>query len=658
MKTKPNLKDINRVLTKRPVLLPIPRKQKGPHLNGWTTFKYEDTQNSGYQAVLANSVNIGVLLGSPSCNLCAFDFDTEAALDDFLSSNPVFANSFRVHGARGAQIYAYIDGQRPEAVRHLLVDASSPLAVGAKPPDSQGLCKIGEFRAEGGQSVLIGEHLNSTPENPIWYQWPVDAPPITYSFNQIIWHQDIHLPWETETREYTGPKSEQSALHMAIEKIDIDFLWDHFHYPPRARNPVRSPFRNEKEPSFSIYRDANGKQKFKDHGHPEHSGDSLDFFQLATKKEFKEALPIFFGLAGMLEPELELGEELFEETLKAQERYSLKAELKPPPIGNEAFTGFVGDWIKFVEPLTECNRDNLLAQLLAVFGAMSGRYHYAFAGRKLFPNLFTVILGDSALARKGTALDVVLDFIRIFEPEWRGIRGGWASGEALVHHARDPEYKTKGDVRDAGVADKRILVAENELFQVFRIGDRQGNNLIVKLREAWDSPEFMANTSKNSPQIATAPHIGMIGHMTKAELLTTDPANISNGFINRILWIHAFPGATGSLLRADSVARGTDLSVSAQSGISRLDRARSDITRNAGCRDLSRPLGCQRQTSLGENLPRGSFYTWNIGRDFRAFYRSGAKGCLGLCAFGPVKGHNPGSFIGRFSDREPFTGLR
>ena len=128
--------------------------------------------------------------------------------------------------------------------------------------------------------------------------------------------------WRRDSREATGTPGEKSALHMAIEKLSIDFLWSHFGYGPKKGNPVKSPFRSESNPSFSIYLDANGKQKFFDHGNHDHQGDSFDFFKLAIKKEDShEAYRPFLELAGMLEPELELGEEIFEETLKARERY-------------------------------------------------------------------------------------------------------------------------------------------------------------------------------------------------------------------------------------------------------------------------------------------------------------------------------------------------
>ena len=86
MKTKPNLKDINRILTKSPVLLPLRNKQKAPAIE-WKHVTYDDTQSPGYQQILHNATNIGVALGARSLHLCAIDFDNEAALDDFLKTN-------------------------------------------------------------------------------------------------------------------------------------------------------------------------------------------------------------------------------------------------------------------------------------------------------------------------------------------------------------------------------------------------------------------------------------------------------------------------------------------------------------------------------------------------------------------------------------------
>ena len=44
--------------------------------------------------------------------------------------------------------------------------------------------------------------------------------------------------------------------------------------------------------------------------------------------------------------------------------------------------------------------------------------------------------------------------------------------------------------------------------------------------------------TKNSPETATAPHISVLGHITRAELLRyLDATESANGWANRFLWL-------------------------------------------------------------------------------------------------------------------------
>jgi len=66
---------------------------------------------------------------------------------------------------------------------------------------------------------------------------------------------------------------------------------------------------------------------------------------------------------------------------------------------------------------------------------------------------------------------------------------------------------------------------------------RDGNSLSGVLRDAWDGLDLAPMTKTNRVR-ATAPHIGIIGHVTKDELLRnlTD-TETSNGFANRFVWL-------------------------------------------------------------------------------------------------------------------------
>jgi putative DNA primase/helicase len=301
----PSLDDVRAVLSrngKHAVLLPIRAGEKGPRDPGWQNLTFAQTQNLGYQSRLAAAANTGVVLGEKSCDLCSIDCDTDAFVAALLAVCPQLGDTLRTHGARGCQFWVYFTGNRPRKVCPLKVPQDSPLAVDGKAPVG-GLVQIGEFRAEGGQSVIRGIHPEGCP-----YCWPCSEAPITFKFDAFALPGEIILPWEPKAHYTFRPggaeaqeqsSSDTELLQRAKERLSIDFLWKHFGFHERRGNPTNSPFREDRKPSFSIYDDG---LHFKDHGTGE-QGDSFDFYQLATKQDASAAFVAFIELAG-------LGEEL------------------------------------------------------------------------------------------------------------------------------------------------------------------------------------------------------------------------------------------------------------------------------------------------------------------------------------------------------------
>lgn len=544
MKNKPNLDDIYTVFTRNPVLLPLIPGTKIISVKGWPDTTWEDTQNEAYQARLRATPNVGILLGKNSNDLVSFDFDTPPSLKWFLENNPEFKNSFVVTGrGSGGQVFGYARSGYP-ANAELFVPEGSELAQGARKPPANGKVQIGEFRATRLQSVLCGIH----PDTKRPYSWPGDNPPIEFAFGNVKWHPDIILPWLEKTEFHGNGNEEDGPLKEATRVVTIDALWKYFEFPKRAGNPGSSPFRDDNNidhPSFSIWFDEKtGKQVFKDFNaaYAHHKGDSYNFYQLAAKLDSHEAFIPFMQLCESLKNGETPAPQTEEATIDIA-YYKPPPAIKPPVIGEAAYRGFAGRWIAATEPQAECNRDNLLLQLLTCLGVLFGRYWYNYLGAKLFTNLFTVILGPTG-ARKGTALEAVKEFVAQTVPEWHGVDGDWKSGEALVYFTRDQVKgvnRTGGEVvKDPGVDDKRILVEETELINLFKVGERSGNTLLATLCKAWESPDRMASKSKNMPATSTGPHIGTLGHMTGEGLLQIDPENLTSGLINRALWGNAF----------------------------------------------------------------------------------------------------------------------
>lgn len=218
-----------------------------------------------------------------------------------------------------------------------------------------------------------------------------------------------------------------------------------------------------------------------------------------------------------------------------------------PKLREAAFHGSAGRFVRKLEPHTEADPAGILVQFLVMFGSLVGRGpFFRVEADEHFPNLFTVLVGESSVGRKGVSLGQAKRLLAAVDGDWARDRftTGLSSGEGLIHAVRDPVEKLVPDdegsqVRtlvDDGVEDKRLMVIETEFVSVFRNLKREGNILSPILRSAWDSGALRTLT-KNSPSKATGAHISIVGHITTSELLKRlDSTEAANGFGNRFLW--------------------------------------------------------------------------------------------------------------------------
>jgi hypothetical protein len=222
----------------------------------------------------------------------------------------------------------------------------------------------------------------------------------------------------------------------------------------------------------------------------------------------------------------------------------------PDPLLADALYGLAGDVVRGIEPYSEADPAGLLAHLVTGLGAVIGSRVQAIAGDALHSaRLFAVTVGESAKGRKGSAARPVQRLLERVDPSFSAERvvEGLSSGEGLIWQVRDPvegfERTGKGDQRttvrvvlDLGVEDKRLWVIESEFASTLRVMQRDGNTLSAVVRRAWDSGDLRILT-KTSPATATGAHIGIMGHVTKEELLRyLDRTEYGSGFANRFLW--------------------------------------------------------------------------------------------------------------------------
>lgn len=213
-------------------------------------------------------------------------------------------------------------------------------------------------------------------------------------------------------------------------------------------------------------------------------------------------------------------------------------KLMPPQLAEAAYYGLAGEFVRLIEPHTEADPVALLAQFLTAFGNVIGRgAFFQVEADTHYLKLFTVLVGQTSKARKGTAWGHIRNIFQSTDSTWtKRMMSGLSSGEGLIWEVKDAVIK-KDVVIEPGVEDKRLLAIESEFASVLRNMGREGNILSVIIRQAWDMGDLRTLT-KNNPAVSTGAHISIIGHITKDELQRyLDRTEAGNGFGNRFIWL-------------------------------------------------------------------------------------------------------------------------
>ncbi len=224
-----------------------------------------------------------------------------------------------------------------------------------------------------------------------------------------------------------------------------------------------------------------------------------------------------------------------------------------PRLDDAALHGLAGRIVKGIDPYTEADPAATLTNFLTAFGNCINAAPHAIVLHSNHPaRLFIVQVGVSSKGRKGTGWSPIRHIFSTVDPGWAKdrIKTGLSSGEGVIYVVRDALYKQepikghKGKVegyqqvlKEEAVEDKRLMIIEEEFASVLNVMNRVGNTLSPVIRQGWDGGT-LSTLVRNNPLAATNPHISIVGHITKDELLARlDDTSKANGFANRFLWV-------------------------------------------------------------------------------------------------------------------------
>jgi hypothetical protein len=488
-------------------VIPVPPKKKGPRLNGWQTLQLDQTEIPEY---FGARDNIGILLGKPSKGLVDIDLDSQQAI--FLA--PYFLpKTKRIHGRKSKPKSHYW---------YRLRSIPKP----QKFCDPDGTCLV-ELRSTG-QQTIVPPSIHPSGE---WVRWYVNGPSgrvknakLVFAVRRLSAAALISRHWPS-----TGSRN---AASLALAGMLLQAGWDEA----------------EAEDFVSLVAQAADDEEWK----------SRKTTVQTTQKRIDK------GKKAIGRPRLAklLGTSVVDRACEwlgigrlpnFPERVRGAEGVWPKPLSKRAYYGLVGAIVRAIGPTTEADEAGLLLQFLICFGNAIGRSaHFRVGAAKQHTNMFGVLVGRTAKARKGTSWAEIQRLFECADGVWAKrcvLPGGIGSGEALIWAVRDPTEKRAKSKKvsrhardttkivDEGVEDKRLLVIETEFASPLRVIHREGNILSGTIRCAWDKGD-LSNLTKQSPARATDAHISMIGHITREELLrefSTSEGN--NGFANRFLWI-------------------------------------------------------------------------------------------------------------------------
>lgn len=197
----------------------------------------------------------------------------------------------------------------------------------------------------------------------------------------------------------------------------------------------------------------------------------------------------------------------------------------------EVFHGWFAGYLELVKDTTEAPDQFHLAAMMTIVGAWSGRKVYTkLASGRIYPNLYTVLVGNSAESKKDTAISRAWNTPEA--PEW-------------IRTRTNPPYIERNGVESQQsfvkglTSNSNAIIRMSELSELFANARRKGTSTILTmLIKTFDNPPQISNDSLTNPAFVANPSVSILAG-TQPDVLAADMigTDISSGFANRIMFV-------------------------------------------------------------------------------------------------------------------------
>lgn len=217
-----------------------------------------------------------------------------------------------------------------------------------------------------------------------------------------------------------------------------------------------------------------------------------------------------------------------------------------PVFPEEAFVGSAKTYRDLVGPTSESPAPFVWGAFMAVLSVLVGRFVTLKMGvRDLTANLIVALLGETALARKSTAIDdavtAVLEPLRPKpqqqgEPDSLEVVAGSGSGEGFIDAIADKSWMPPGGAPQV-MTGRRALYVIHELGELFgKVRRDQAGAMLDTLISLFDARPNMTLRTKGKALTVTN-GIGVVLGATTIDgmVKAMSQATVSSGLLNRML---------------------------------------------------------------------------------------------------------------------------
>lgn len=242
-----------------------------------------------------------------------------------------------------------------------------------------------------------------------------------------------------------------------------------------------------------------------------------------------------------------------------QEEEAEEEKLRFP---NSAFRGLFANWKQIYSHTTEAPDCFLYASLLTGIGALLGRRVYVVygAGSKLYPNIYGVIIGETAKVKKTTAVNTFKGIYSRVDPNTL-FSAGISTTQGLIELLRLPseaevsEYTENESLEDTppqkimifsrlqetgrlSYEGMRLLYFEREFSKMLKKVEKEySSDFIETITDAFDMPSELDNHSLSNPLRARNPSLSILSSTTQGKIQRRlKVEEIEGGFANRFMY--------------------------------------------------------------------------------------------------------------------------